>query len=203
MSRSSVPAIADSGETEGQEQFAERVTATMRAATRDTPENVPWLQRFQRFDTDKSGLLSPKDFYRCVRRYCKVDVLSDHDIHQLLAIVDADHSGEISIEEFEVFLHEAAGFDREVAAAARIQARWRGRRARESDTYHKSVSTLQRRADSQAEALKRRIRSVAAERVGLSPATTTAAAAAAAAALAMCVVSQVLAHPLRVFVIRA
>jgi hypothetical protein len=126
----------------------ERYKAALRSVTHDG-DGVPWCRRFEKHDRDSSGLLSAMEFYRCIRRYCMPSLLSDHDIASLRAAVDADGSGEISIEEFEIFLHAGGGYKAENKAAASIQARWRGRKAREADSYRKSVRTLEARADAQ------------------------------------------------------
>jgi Ca2+-binding EF-hand superfamily protein len=128
---------------------------------------LPWSERFDKYDTDRSGLLNPTEFYRCIRRYCNDELLSDHDIEQLLAVIDADGSGEISIEEFELFLHDSPGYREEVKAATSIQARFRGRRVRQNDGYKASVKHLEHRADAQAEQLKRRMRGMAYSRGGI------------------------------------
>jgi Ca2+-binding EF-hand superfamily protein len=128
---------------------------------------LPWCNRFNKFDTDRSGLLNPTEFRRCIRRFCNEDLLSDHDISQLLAIIDADGSGEISIEEFEDFLHDSPGYREEVNAVAMIQATFRGRKVRQHNSYKASVKTLEDRADAQAEQLKRRMRGIACSRGGI------------------------------------
>eukprot|EP01050_Picozoa_sp_SAG11_P007175 SAG11_NODE_588_length_8329_cov_18.642857_5_plen_95_part_00 len=50
----------------------------------------------------RSGLLSRREFYRCVRRYVSSADMTDNDVAQLCRMVDGDGSGEISIDEFEV-----------------------------------------------------------------------------------------------------
>lgn len=128
---------------------------------------LPWCDRFDKYDQDRSGLLNATEFRRVIRRYCSEDLLSDHDITQLLAVIDADGSGEISIEEFESFLHDSPGYNDEVNAAGLIQANFRGRRVRQHNHYRASVKTLENRADAQAEQLKRRMRGVAFSRGGV------------------------------------
>eukprot|EP01043_Picozoa_sp_COSAG02_P035779 COSAG02_NODE_2583_length_8481_cov_22.509902_2_plen_1657_part_00 len=128
---------------------------------------LPWCDRFSKYDQDRSGLLNATEFHRCIRRYCNEDLLSDHDITQLLAVIDADGSGEISIEEFENFLHDSPGYTEEVNAAGLIQANFRGRRVRQRNRYKASVKTLENRADAQAEQLKRRMRGIAFSRGGI------------------------------------
>ena len=50
-----------------------------------------------------------------IRRYCPLAVLADDEIDHLIKTVDADGSGEISIEEFETFLHDSPGYREEVS----------------------------------------------------------------------------------------
>lgn len=108
----------------------------------------------------------PTEFYRCIRRYCTIDILDDIDIALLIKVVDADGSGEISIEEFELFLHDSPGYRKELKAACTVQARWRGRCVRVNNGYKASLKHLQLRALDQADQLKRRIRGMTYARGG-------------------------------------
>lgn len=86
--------------------------------------------------------------------------MTDGQLDRLCRAVDSDGSGEISIAEFEQFLNTGKDMAREITAATKIQACRRGRMARDKLQYDRSVLVLQRKADSQADLIKRRLRSL-------------------------------------------
>jgi Ca2+-binding EF-hand superfamily protein len=137
----------------------------LRAAAVDSRERT-WGAMFRKFDEGGSGLLSRRSFIRCVRRYVGPADMADADIAWLSEAVDTDRTGEISIDEFEQFLHTGADVAREIAAATRIQAVRRGRLVRNKMRYEKATQSLAKRADQQADTLKRRLRSLSYSRGG-------------------------------------
>eukprot|EP01052_Picozoa_sp_SAG31_P004265 SAG31_NODE_175_length_21352_cov_3.981508_15_plen_1041_part_00 len=143
----------------------ESIKQILRAAATSSRDRT-WAAMLGRFDRSQSGLLSCREFKRCIRRYVAVSQLPDDALERFSEAVDKDGSGEISVAEFEQFLNTGSDMCREIAAATRIQSVRRGRLVRAQLQYERSVVQLQRKADSQCDLIKRRLRSLAYENGG-------------------------------------
>ena len=88
-----------------QQLLAKRFQALVHAAV---AKGANLSQMFSHFDKDSGGFISPKELATGLKSIKQFDSLTDQDIDSLVEILDADRSGDISLDEFKAFIGEAA-----------------------------------------------------------------------------------------------
>lgn len=61
---------------------------------------------FQHFDSDGDGKITKEEFVTALKQLVGFEAVSDHDIEAIVNDMDKDHSGQVSLDEFRLFLDD-------------------------------------------------------------------------------------------------